>query len=280
MSFRGMLMKFGIDADGDQVTIFDPATFSNSVDMEGAVAVDAADLRIYDTADDHYITFKATSDEAANRSLNIPALGADDTLVTLATAQTFSAIKTWGAVPATNQNLGTVNGTGVAVTAAKGDGRGIQITLTLTNVDLALTDAVGVVAWAALKLYTMPAGAVLFRGLKADLDITKSSVGVNADWDGDIGFGTVTNDGDANLTASEQNLAPSTATPQAVAGVTTGDAKSTGAESGAVHGTTASPAEVWINVNVDDTDHDVTGTACNLIVNGTIVFSYEPFGTL
>lgn len=60
----------------------------------GTVTFPNTGLRITDTGGDHYTTLKQNSNEAANRTLNIPALGADDTVVTLATTQTITALKT------------------------------------------------------------------------------------------------------------------------------------------------------------------------------------------
>lgn len=51
-------------------------------------------LLVEDTGGDHTTAIKQNSNEAANRTLNIPALGGDDTIVTLATAQTIDGVKT------------------------------------------------------------------------------------------------------------------------------------------------------------------------------------------
>lgn len=52
-------------------------------------------LLVFDTATDHTTTIKQNSDEAANRILNIPALGGDDTISTLGTTQTVTGVKTF-----------------------------------------------------------------------------------------------------------------------------------------------------------------------------------------
>lgn len=171
---------------------------------------------------------------------------------------------------------GAANGTGVAATEY-GDGSFHRTVLTFTDHAIALADQATVVAYGGSKVYDMPAGAILFLGAVADLDLTKSSAGVNADWDGDVGVGTVTASNNATLSSTEQNIIPTTATPQAVAGATTANAQSTATENAVVNGT-ATPVDVYLNLLVDDADHDVTGTPCNLIINGTLTIYWVNLG--
>jgi hypothetical protein len=172
---------------------------------------------------------------------------------------------------------GAAAGTGVAA-SEQGNAVIHKTVLTFTNVDVALADNAGVTAYGSLKVYDLPEGAILFLGGVSDLDVTKSSVGVNADWDGDFGLGTVAaNNGATPLATTEQNLIPNTATPQAVAGVTTANAESTTAENVVISGT-GGALDVYVNFLVDDADHDVTGTACNLILNGTVTMHWINLG--
>lgn len=174
-------------------------------------------------------------------------------------------------------DAGLPDGTGVA--AKQLGNQAIQRTvLTLTNAAVPLTDEAGVVAYGGLKIYDFPAGLILFLGAVADLALTKSSAGVNANWDGDVGLGTVTASNNATLSSTEQNLIPTTPTPQASAGATTADCKSTSTESGAILDGTSTAVDAYLNLLVDDADHDVTGTACNLIVNGTITLTWINLG--
>jgi len=173
-------------------------------------------------------------------------------------------------------SLGAVSGTGVSVEELS-DGITNKTTFTFTNVDLALVDEAGVVAYAGLKIYDCPAGVIQFIGALADLDLTKSSAGVNDDWDGDFGVGTVTASNNNSLATTEQNILPSTATPQAVAGVTTANGFSTATENANIDGTSTA-ADIYLNLLVDDADHDVTGTACNIIVNGTLTVFWRNLG--
>lgn len=171
---------------------------------------------------------------------------------------------------------GAVAGTGATV-SEQGNGVMHKTVITFTNVDVPLADAAGVVAYGGLKVYDMPEGAILMLGAVADVDLTKSSAGVNADWDGDMGVGTITASNDGTLAATEQNIIPTTATPQAVAGVTTANGKSTATENAVLDGTTT-PVDVYFNLLVDDADHDVTGTPCNLILNGTLTLHWINLG--
>jgi hypothetical protein len=176
----------------------------------------------------------------------------------------------------TESGVGAVAGTGVAVTEY-GNGIVHKTVFTLTDAAIALTDEAGVIAYGGLKIYDMPAGAILILGATADLDITKSSAGVNANWDGDFGIGTTTAGNNNALATTEQNIIPTTATPQAAAGVTTATGQSTATEH-AIHDGTTAAVDVFLNFLVDDADHNVAGTPCNLIANGTITLHWLNLG--
>src|SRR3990167_7813638 len=120
--------------------------------------------------------------------------------------------------------------------------------LTLTNTPVVLADDAGVVAYGSLLIYTFPVGVILFLGAVQDLALTKSSTGVNADWDGDIGLGTVACSTGASLTGTEVDFIPTTATPQAVAGATTGDGDTTTALSGVIFDGTGGAKECYLNI--------------------------------
>lgn len=172
---------------------------------------------------------------------------------------------------------GTPAGTGVTA-VENGSASNHQTILTFVNTPVPLVDEAGVVAYGGLKVYDFPIGRILWLGAVADLALTKSSTGVNANWDGDVGLGTVTATNDNALATTEQNLIPTTATPQAVAGATTADCQSTATESGTIHDGSSTAIDAFLNLLVDDADHDVTTTPCNLIVNGTITMSWANLG--
>jgi hypothetical protein len=172
----------------------------------------------------------------------------------------------------TSPNIGAVAGTGVTVKEL-GAGNHKTTVFTFVNTPVVLADAAGVVAYGGLKIYDFPQGFLYLQGAVADLAITKSSAGVNADWDGDIGFGTVTAGNNNALATTEQNIIPTTATPQAAAGVTTGKCQSTATEHAIIDGHTTA-ADLFVNLLVDDADHDVTTTPCNLILNGTLTLAW------
>ena len=170
-----------------------------------------------------------------------------------------------GAIP-------TVNGLSVQ---EAGNGLLRKTVLTFEDVHFALTDEAGVVAYSGKKVYDFPTGLVTIQGAVADLALTKSSAGVNDDFDGDVGVGTVTASNNGTLASTEQNIIPTTATPQAVAGATTADGVSTAA---VVLDGTATAADVYLNFLVDDADQDVTGTPADLIVNGTLTLLWTNIG--
>lgn len=158
-----------------------------------------------------------------------------------------------------------------------GDGIVHKTVLTLTDQAVALVDEAGVVAYGSKHLYDFPAGAIHIVGATADLDVTKSSAGVDADWNGDFGLGTVAASNNATLSTTEQNIIPTTATPKASASATTANGQSTATENAVLDGTTTAK-DLYLNVLVDDGDQDVTTTACNLIFNGTITLVWVNLG--
>jgi len=152
--------------------------------------------------------------------------------------------------------------------------------LNLTNAIIPLVDEAAVVAYGGLKIYDFPEGAILLQGAHANLAITKSSAGVIDTFDGDFGLGTVTASNNATLASTEQDIIPTTAMPQAVAGVTTAKGKSTPTEAPKILDGTTTPKDVFLNFLVDDTDHDVTGTPCNIIVNGVVTLFWFNLGDI
>lgn len=173
------------------------------------------------------------------------------------------------------KTAGAVAGTGVTLERDALAGVVHQTVIKFTNAAVALADEAGVVAYGGLKVYDFPAGNILVLGAVLDVDLTKSSAGVNANFDGDVGVGTVTASNNATLASTEQDIIPTTSTPQASSGATTANAVSTAV---AVLDGTATAKDVYVNLLVDDADHDVTGTACNLILNGTLTLTWVNLG--
>lgn len=169
---------------------------------------------------------------------------------------------------------GSAAGEGVSAQTI-GNGVVNKTVLTLENTAIPLVDEAGVVAYGGLKVFDLPEGLVQILGAVADLAVTKSSAGVNNDFDGDFAVGTVTASNNNTLSATEANIIASTATPQAAAGATTAKGVSTAVLT--LDGT-ATAVDVYLNALVDDADHDVTTTPASLIVNGTITLSWIHLG--
>jgi len=176
----------------------------------------------------------------------------------------------------------TANGTGVVVSSEKVEVRTLK--LTLTNTPVVMADEAATVAYGSLKVADLPQGNIVILGAVMDLALTLSAAGINADWDGDVGLGTTAAGNNAALAGTEQDLIPTTATPQAVASATTAKAKSTATElaAGVFDGTTATGAakDIYLNILVDDADHDVTTTPTNIICDGTIQITYCNLGDI
>jgi hypothetical protein len=163
-------------------------------------------------------------------------------------------------------------------TARSAAGQVKQAVVTFRNKHVPLTDNAGVVAYGSLQLFDFPQSGLMFLGAVADLALTKSSAGVNTDWDGDFSLGTVTADSGATLATTEQDLIPTTATPQATAGATTAKGISTATEAPKIFDGTGTAKDVFLNLLVDDADHDVTTTPCDLILNGVVKVTYVLLG--
>jgi hypothetical protein len=171
---------------------------------------------------------------------------------------------------------GTVPAVAGLTVTEEGVGPFKKSVINFSNVALALTDNPGVIAYGGMKIYDFPEGSVWIMGAVANLVLTKSSAGVNADWDGDFGVGTATAGNDAALAAGEQSIIPTTATPQAVAGATTAKGRNSSVL-GPLDGS-ATAIDLYVNFLVDDVDHNVAGTPCNLILNGTITVHWANLG--
>lgn len=179
----------------------------------------------------------------------------------------------YDAATATTSDGGAAAGTGVSIEAQE-----IAYTKTLIrfeNTPIVLADEAGVGAYGSLKIFDLPVGLILVASAVADLAVTKSSAGVTATFDGDFGVGSAAAGNNAVLAGTEQDIIPTTATPQAVAGATTAKGVSTAALQ--LDGT-AGAKDVFLNFLVDDADQDVTTTPCNLIVNGTLTLIWANAG--
>lgn len=170
---------------------------------------------------------------------------------------------------------GDISGTAptMAVREYGGDGPVKRTTITLSSYPITMTDEAGVVAYGGSKIYDMPAGNILIFGATADLSILKSGSGINADFDGDFGLGTVTASNNATLSSTEQNIIPTTATPQAVAGATTAKGINTAAI--APLDGTATAVDIYLNALIDDADQNGGGT---LYFTGTITITWMNLG--
>lgn len=165
----------------------------------------------------------------------------------------------------------TAAGTGVTASQSEEENNFVTQTFTFKDVAIPGIDTAATVGRATLKFADLPEGLIFIAAAVANLTLGKSSAGINADFDGDFGVGTVAAAGDATLSSTEQNVIPTTATPQAVAGATTAKGVSTAA---VVLDGTATAVDLYLNILIDDADQDMTGTPANVIVNGTITLTY------
>lgn len=155
-----------------------------------------------------------------------------------------------------------------------------QTKFTFTSTPFALADAAGVVAYVGKKILTFPQGNILVFGAAADLVVKKSSAGVIDAFDGDFSLGTVTASNNATLSSTEQDIIPTTPTPQATGAGAAAFTTAKGINTAAIAPLdgTATAKELYLNFLIDDTDHDVTTTPANLLVTGTVLVSWINLG--
>ena len=151
----------------------------------------------------------------------------------------------------------------------------IVSTLTLTNLTVAAVDTAGVIARISKKLLSFPKGYLDIQSTVVRLAVTKSSAGVISTFAGKVSVGTVACAGDATLTATEADIVASTTTAAATAGVGAANAAAVAAVT--LDGM-ATAKDLYLNYLINDADHDVTTTPCNLIFNGTITVTWRNMG--
>lgn len=172
----------------------------------------------------------------------------------------------------------TLNGGGSVKAQDIGHGRYRSLKLTLDQLHVAIVDEAGVVAYGGKKIYDFAQGLLKFDTATSNLTATKVSVSnteIIAAWDGDYGLGTVTASNNATLATTEQNILPTTATPQAVAGATTAKGQNTAA---AFIDGTATAVDLYLNQLIDDSDHNVGTTHAWIKFSGTIIINYVDGG--
>lgn len=168
--------------------------------------------------------------------------------------------------PIATQQVGTVESKSGLSVEEFGYGPLRCTEFTFSNMTVTMTDEAGVVLYGGQKIYTFPAGAIKFIGAHADLDLLGTgNVAVN--WNGDFGVGTTTAGNNNALATTEQNIIPTTATPQADASkVTTANGFSTATEDATVDGTSSALA-AYLNFLVDDANHNGGGIT---VTGGTL----------
>lgn len=151
-----------------------------------------------------------------------------------------------------------------------------KATFVFNDCELAVVDNAGVGGQISNQLFAVPANVIQIDGVGVDLTIGRSSgttTSLSDTWDGFIGVGTAT--GVANdLTGAEVDIFAKTATPQAVAGVSTIKKQQALTVAIALVDGTAGTVKGFLNVIVDDADQDGSVTPAKVKVNGTLTIHY------
>lgn len=164
--------------------------------------------------------------------------------------------------------------TGGITASVTGDGNTLTYKITLSSVELSISDEAGVGQYGSIKLLDLAEGLWMWSGGLTDLSATAVSPIIDA-WEGDVGLGTTAvSDGNA-LATTEQNLIPTTAIPAASSKVTTADAVSTSTESSAVFDGTSTASDIYLNLRVDD---NAAHTASTITLTGTVYLTFTWLG--
>lgn len=161
--------------------------------------------------------------------------------------------------------------TTTGITASHRTGVTQELTITLVNQSVAITDAGASGAGGGLKVYSFPRGNIKLDNFTTNLTISRVSTAITATAAVVAALGTVTAAADATLTSTEADIIPSTtATLTAGAGVV----KARAAASVYVDGTTTAK-DVYLNFAIPDAGS--TGND-SLLVNGTITLQWNNGG--
>lgn len=171
--------------------------------------------------------------------------------------------------PQTTSDVGTVGTTRYISAVEQGDGLVHRTTLTISSLPVTLTRVTTLGGYGSTKLYTWPQGAQAFLGCTSDLTIDVSATPawtVTTAW---AGAGTATAAADTTLTATEQDLLPSTDLTILTSGRTTYDLQPVTTFRGffTYDGTTTA-AKMWLNVSAVSADIGTTGQTAT--VSGTV----------
>ena len=163
---------------------------------------------------------------------------------------------------------GSLAGTGVSAATSAG---GKKTVLTLNNVAIDMTDADTAGTHGSLKVFTFPAGNLLFMGASCNLALVAGEGGLTdtAAVVGGLGTAAVGTD-NATLTTTEQNLIPSTASTLSGGEGATANVSAT-ANIAAFDGS-SSAVEAYLNFAAPDAGSTADDT---LTVSGTITLYWD-----
>lgn len=169
-------------------------------------------------------------------------------------------------------SVGASNGSAVAATESVGVVN--KTVLTLTDLEVDMTDAGAAGCHGSHKIYDFPEGAIMILGAVSDLTTLAGAGGIadDAALVGSVGTEAAGVD-NATLTSAEADIIPST-TGTLTSGAGTLDGVSTTALIATFDGTTT-PADAYLNIAVPDADSTADDT---VTVNGTVTITWVHLG--
>lgn len=164
-----------------------------------------------------------------------------------------------------------------------GEGKIRRTRIVFDGMVVTMADNPAVTAFGSQKIYDFAEGLINVLGARGELtrvERTAGSVstGIFDAFNGDFGVGTVAANNTATpLATTEQNIVPNTDTAQAVAGVSAGGKGVSTTIPGAFDGT-ATAVDLFLNMLVDDINHDITSLPSNLKVWGEVTVDWVDIG--
>ena len=156
----------------------------------GSSAPIVTSIGIIDSGGDHNITFDTASDEAANRTLTIPALGGNKTLALIDLAQTFTADQTFtgGANAVTVGSPTTADATADAILAASATTQTPLVVQALASQSVPLTEwqasdgavVADLTAGGAFKVGTANSAYCRLQSISEEITIDAAATSVSA----------------------------------------------------------------------------------------------------
>jgi hypothetical protein len=127
-------------------------------------------------------------------------------------------------------------------------------------------------AWGSLEIWKF-ATPIFIDSIGMKMHFTKTSNGIDDDWHSHFAYGTTpVSDVQVGMTGNEVDIHPETEIQQASNGYTFAGGLHVGSSS-----PSGDPLSLYLNIIINKNDHNLLVIPCDLILNGTILFTWLHF---